>query len=123
MKVTDMSFLPIFLNRAMNQSLSESQPIGGINNFPAWQEIGYIPYQGNTACSQTVEYAYDAGIVSFIAQDLGYTEQAAAFWKAGQNYRNMYNSETTFFCPRYENGTWACPKTWINVFGEQYTEG
>jgi len=45
------------------------------------------------------------------------------FYSRSKNYKNVWNDQYKFFCPKTTSGEWDCPPTWINVFDERYVEG
>jgi len=45
------------------------------------------------------------------------------FYKRSKNYKNVWNSQYKFFCPKTSDGIWNCPPTWIDTFDERYVEG
>jgi predicted alpha-1,2-mannosidase len=89
--------------------------------------LGYVPYEKETrAASHTVEYAYDDYILGlFIDKIIGDSTQAQVFYKRGKNYRNVFNNDTQFICPRSSDGSWHCPwgPEYLNVFDSRYVEG
>jgi len=42
---------------------------------------------------------------------------------SSKNYKNVWNDEKKFFCAKDSNGTWDCPKTWLDVWDPRYVEG
>lgn len=112
--VSAANFLP-----AVTNSLS-SQDAG------SYSTIGYVPIEeSDHAVTSTLEYAYDDGIAAIIAAAAGDAASAAAWGQRAQNYRNVFNANTTFMCPRYANGTWACPifPALPYPFNSDYLEG
>jgi putative alpha-1,2-mannosidase len=45
------------------------------------------------------------------------------FMNRSKNYKNVWNSEYRFFCPKDSNGQWHCPPIWTDVFDSRYVEG
>ncbi|KAH3743641.1 alpha1,2-mannosidase subfamily protein [Pelomyxa schiedti] len=92
-----------------------------------WISLGYIPYDVATkGASLTLDYSYDDWALSTFAQDIGKYEDATMFSLRGKNYKNVWNSEFQFFCPKTKDGVWECPKTeagWLDPFDWRYTEG
>lgn len=68
-------------------------------------ELGYSPE--SLSVSNTLEYAYADWSAGRLAAMLGDDEAAAEFEKRGQAYRNVFNSDVEWFCPRFADGTWA----------------
>jgi len=95
-------------------------------SFPvsAWYHYGYIPYEVETSgASWTLELSYDSWVASNTAKALGFNQDYQIFLNASQNWKNVFDPEYKFFCPKTTTGKWECPPTWINVFDDRYTEG
>lgn len=76
-----------------------------------YKKHGYVPYNvndpynaDNWSLSKTLEYAYDDYCIARMAEKLGDKEVADEFYKRSQNYRNVYNSQTSFMQPRNDKG-------------------
>jgi len=57
--------------------------------------------------SLTLEYAYADWCAGQFARMTGHEDIAREFEHRGQAYRNVFNSEAGWFCPRFSNGRWA----------------
>jgi predicted alpha-1,2-mannosidase len=90
-------------------------------------KLGFIPYDRDTyAASKTLEYAYDDFILgTWIAKFIGNMTEAKIFIQRGKNYKNVFNDENKFFCPKSLDGRWHCPwgPQWINPADNRYVEG
>lgn len=88
-----------------------------------YKTMGYVPAYTdqkrweNWSLSKTLEYAYDDYCIARMAEKMGKQEIADEFYKRSQNYRNVYNPETTFMQPRNEKGQFVGP-----FKAEDYTE-
>ena len=65
--------------------------------------------------------------VGTLAAHLNYTVDAAYFMKRSENYRNLWNAQEKYLCPRSASGKYQCPldpvsREWI-VKDTGYTEG
>ncbi len=145
---------------------------------PSYLALGFITQDSDstkTGASNTLEYAYDDGVLANIAAYLGYPDDASTFhnrsmfYKWGPNpmhvhgargaswscklglqgfglarghglchpfpspppspllfppeSRNVFDASTLFVCPRYANGSFACPwPEWIYPFEKTYVE-
>jgi len=76
-----------------------------------YKKYGYVPYDvtdhynsENWSLSKTLEYAYDDYCIARMAEKLGEKEIADNFYKRSQNYRNVYNPQTSFMQPRNNKG-------------------
>lgn len=84
--------------RALNYALNSSNKFGTV-------EKGYAPE--SLSVSNTLEYAYADWCAGQLARALGNEELAAEFERRGQAYRNVFNPEVGWFCPRFADGSWA----------------
>lgn len=76
-----------------------------------YKKYGYVPYDvtdhynsENWSLSKTLEYAYDDYCIARMAEKLGEKQIADEFDKRSRNYKNVYNSQTTFMQPRNNKG-------------------
>lgn len=76
-----------------------------------YKKYGYVPYDvtdhynsENWSLSKTLEYAYDDYCIARMAEKLGEKQIADEFYKRSLNYKNVYNSQTTFMQPRNNKG-------------------
>jgi predicted alpha-1,2-mannosidase len=80
-------------------------------------DLGYVPNdQWAESGSRTLDYAFDDYAASIVATHAGANETAAKLLLRSDNYRNIYNANTTFMEARNANGTWA-------GFEQGWTEG
>lgn len=77
-----------------------------------YKKYGYVPYDvtdhynsENWSLSKTLEYAYDDYCIARMAEKLGAKQIADEFDKRSLNYKNVYNSQTTFMQPRNNKGS------------------
>ena len=77
-----------------------------------YKKYGYVPYDvtdhynsENWSLSKTLEYAYDDYCIARMAEKLGERQIADEFDKRSRNYKNVYNSQTTFMQPRNNKGS------------------
>lgn len=68
-------------------------------------ELGYAPE--SLSVSNTLEYAYADWCAGRLARALGEDDIADELERRGQAYRNVFNSEVGWFCPRFADGSWA----------------
>ncbi len=78
-----------------------------------YKKLGYVPAYSDKSLwkswsmSKTMEYAYDDYCIARMAEKMGKKDIADEFYKRSQNYRNVYNPESTFMQPRDEKGNFA----------------
>lgn len=97
--------------------------IDSYRGIGTYKNLGYIPYSEkdgynaeNWSLSKTLEYAYDDYCIARMAEKMGKKDIAETFGKRSLNYKNVYNSATSFMQPRDEKGAF------INDFkAEAYT--
>ena len=70
-----------------------------------YKEKGYVASDHeNWSMSRTMEYAYDDYCIARMAEAMGEKEIADEFYRRSQNYRNVFNPETSFMQPRDSKG-------------------
>lgn len=76
-----------------------------------YKKHGFVPYNvtdhynaENWSLSKTLEYAYDDYCIARMAEKLGEKQTADEFYKRSQNYKNVYNPQTSFMQPRDDKG-------------------
>ena len=83
---------------------------------------GYIPSNlRNESVSCTLEYAYDDWTIARMAEALGRTDEAAAWYERSRNYVNLFDGSTGFFRGRRSDGGWTEPFEPFAT-GRDYTE-
>jgi predicted alpha-1,2-mannosidase len=89
-----------------------------------YMELGYVPvdeHHENWSVSKTLEYAYDDWCIAQLAKALGKTEDYNTFLKRSENWRNVYDSQSTFLRPKLKNGEFVkefIPKEYTPYFCE-----
>ena len=89
-----------------------------------YMKLGYVPvdeHHENWSVSKTLEYAYDDWCIAQFAKVLGKTEVYNEFLKRSDNWRNMYDSQSTFMRPKLKNGEFVAafiPKEYSPYFCE-----
>lgn len=70
-----------------------------------YKEKGYVASDHeNWSMSKTMEYAYDDYCIARMTEAMGEKEIAYEFYRRSQNYRNVFNPETSFMQPRDSKG-------------------
>lgn len=94
----------------------------GIDRYKA---LGYVPINEEEnedwSVSKTLEYAYDDWCVAQFAQALGKKDDYAYFLDRSENWRNLYDSQSSFMRPKYANGEFIAdfvPKEYSPYFCE-----
>lgn len=96
--------------KALNACV-ETANIDEYRGIGLYKKLGYIPYNvidslnaENWSLSKTLEYAFDDYCIGRMADKMGKKEIAAEFYKRSQNYKNVYNPESSFMQPRDDKG-------------------
>lgn len=90
-----------------------------------YNKLGYIPYNVGIreSTARTLEYAYADFCIWKLAQALGRPqEEIDLFKKRGQNYRNVFDTETKLMRGKNEDGTFQSPFNPLK-WGDAFTEG
>lgn len=70
-------------------------------------ELGYIPADRVTeSVPKTLEFAYDDWCIAQMANELGKESDHKLLMQRAQNYKNVWDQETTFMRPRMADGSW-----------------
>lgn len=83
--------------RALRYALNSSDKFGTT-------ALGYAPEP--LSVSNTLEYAYADWCAGQFAHACGDEGLAAEFERRGQAYRNVFNPDVAWFCPRKADGSW-----------------
>jgi predicted alpha-1,2-mannosidase len=97
------------------------------NDNKALQEqfraLGYVAAgKQRQSVSRTLDFAYDYWCVGAMAELLGKRDDAAMFYKLGQNYRNLFDPATGFMRGKTEQGQFREPFRPDQEYWEDYTE-
>jgi len=107
-------------NRALDAMIRSSN----INRkgSDSYVAAGYIPADNKReSVSCTLEYAYDDWAIARMAEALGRTDEARAYYARALNYLNVFDGSTRFFRGRRADGGWVVPFDEF-VAGRDYTE-
>jgi predicted alpha-1,2-mannosidase len=75
-----------------------------------FRQYGYVPmdlHGGSVSC--TLDLSYDYWCAGAMAELLGKHDDAAMFYKLGQNYKNVFNPATGFMRGKTRDGAWREP--------------
>jgi predicted alpha-1,2-mannosidase len=88
-----------------------------------FRQYGYVPAGENRqSVSRTLDFAYDYWSVGAMAEMLGKSADAEMFDKLGQNYKNLFDSNTGFMRGKTADGRWREPFRPDREYWEDYTE-
>lgn len=88
-----------------------------------FRTLGYVaagPQRQSVSC--TLDFAYDYWCVGAMADLLGKHDDAAMFYKLGQNYKNLFDPATGFMRGKTQDGKWRQPFRPDEEYWEDYTE-
>ena len=74
-----------------------------------FRRLGYVPTGKKAGVACTLDLAYDYWCVGAMAELLDKHEDAATFYKLGQNYKNVFDAGTGFMRGKSEDGKWREP--------------
>eukprot|EP01029_Cantina_marsupialis_P027800 TRINITY_DN774016_c0_g1_i1.p1 TRINITY_DN774016_c0_g1~~TRINITY_DN774016_c0_g1_i1.p1 ORF type:complete len:727 (+),score=111.88 TRINITY_DN774016_c0_g1_i1:245-2425(+) len=89
-----------------------------------YMHLGYVPTDEegeNWSVSKTLEYAYGDWCIAQFAKALNKENDYQYFLKRGENWKNLYDTKSTFFRPKDVNGKFVSPfvpKEYTNYFCE-----
>jgi putative alpha-1,2-mannosidase len=77
---------------------------GGISHY---MKYGFVPVDYTAeSVSRTIEFGVDDYCIAQMARDMGKIDDYKELMKRSKYYKNLYNSNTGFFAPRYHDGRW-----------------
>jgi predicted alpha-1,2-mannosidase len=100
------------------------------SDWDVYEKYGYLPFDiiKGESVSRTLEYVYDDYCASQLAKALGKPQDSAYFAKRAENYKNLFDSGTTFMRGKDAQGQWRSPFDPVKLnhggdSGYDYTEG
>jgi predicted alpha-1,2-mannosidase len=89
----------------------------GRRALDSYKRYGFIPLEDEVLdafhpqeqVSRTLEYAYDDYVASRFAAALGHNEDAAAWLKRSENWKNVFDPAVGFIRGRHSDGRWVEP--------------
>jgi len=102
-------------------------PLHSVGRFGVdyYNKMGYVPYdvKVNENVARTLEYAFADFCIYKLGKALGKPEkEIAIFAKRSQNYKNVFDKETSLMRGRNEDGTFQKPFSPFK-WGDAFTEG
>ncbi len=95
----------------------------GRSGAESYVKLGYVPIEAHReSVNLTLDAAYGDWCIAKIAELLGKEDIAEKYYLRADNYKNLFDKETGFMRPKFEDGTFRpdfCPIAW----GRDYTEG
>ncbi len=88
-----------------------------------FRKLGYVAAHGrDQSVSRTLDFSYDYWCVGAMAELLGKHDDAAMFYKLGQNYKNIFDPKSGFMRGKTEDGQWLEPFRPDKEIWADYTE-
>jgi predicted alpha-1,2-mannosidase len=89
-----------------------------------YMDLGYIPAEkSGFSVSNTLEYAYDDWCIAQLAKKLNQTEIYNEFIKRSENWKNNFESKTSFMQPKLADGTFKKEFDPLSTNGQGFIEG
>lgn len=89
-----------------------------------YMKLGFAPFdKSGTAASNTLEYSYDDWAIYAAAKCLGNETVAQEYAERALYYRNTFDRNSGFACPRYSNGSFKSALDPYETSGEGFIEG
>lgn len=84
-----------------------STAMNDARGLKAYRRYGYIPHDlEGESVSKTLEYAFDDACIAAVAKSLGKREEAEAFSRRAQFYRNVFDSSSGLMRGKDSAGVW-----------------
>lgn len=102
--------IPMDAKKALEACVTSATEKG--RQIDAYMELGYVPTseEGESwSVSKTLEYAYNDWCIAQLAEALGEDDVKKTFSERANNWKNLYDSESTFFRPKSETGQFSSP--------------
>ena len=115
------------LYQAALKNTEHEGPLHSVGRYGVdyYNKLGYIPYNVgiNENVARTLEYAFADFCVYKLGKALGKPEkELAIFAKRSQNYKNVFDKETSLMRGKNEDGTFQSPFSPFK-WGDAFTEG
>ncbi|WP_242091918.1 GH92 family glycosyl hydrolase [Aestuariivivens sediminicola] len=122
--IVDAFFKGIDFNYDLAFEACKASAMDNSRQIDVYRQNGYIPideHHENWSVSKTLEYAYDDWCIAQLAKALNKEEDYHYFLNRSENWRNVFDQESTFMRPKYKNGTFLedfIPKAYTPYFCE-----
>lgn len=107
-------------------TVNEGRPEQSVGRFGVeyYNSLGYVPYDVNVPenTARTLEYAYADYCIALLSKALGHQNLYEEYLKKSQNYRNVFDKETSLMRGRNKDGQFQTPFNPLK-WGDAFTEG
>ncbi len=122
--IVDAYFKGIDFNYELAFEACKESAMTESRQIDIYKQLGYVPIDEqheNWSVSKTLEYAYDDWCIAQFAKALNKQEDYQYFFKRSENWRNVYDSVSSFMRPKYKEGNFIesfMPKEYTSYFCE-----
>ena len=114
--------IPMDAEKALKACVASATEKG--RQIDEYMKYGYVPagtHGESWSVSKTLEYAYNDWCIAQLAKALGNTDVNRTFSARANNWRNLYDTSSTFFRPKDREGKFTSPFV-AKEYGPQYCE-
>lgn len=98
-----------------------SWPLNGRTDVQRYLDEGYVSQDvSSDAAVETITNAFDDFLLGKICEYVGDQDSATAAFQRSKNYAVIWSPESKIFCPKYADGTLACPSDPAGLLSWQY---
>ena len=111
-----------FMKDAAFGTAPEGKPMRGRDRWQDYNNYGYVPSDDDDiSVSRTLEYAWADYATYLMARKLGagFEDDAAAFKKLGDSYKNVFDPSTKYFRPKNAAGEWQLSVPWGTTYYDE----
>lgn len=109
-----------------NATVEAGRPVSSVGRegLNYYNNLGYVPYNVsvNENVARTLEYAYADFTIAKMAEKLGEKTIAKEYFKKSLNYKNVFDSSTSFMRGKNKEGDFQTPFNPLK-WGDAFTEG
>ncbi|QTE22207.1 GH92 family glycosyl hydrolase [Polaribacter cellanae] len=122
--VVDAYFKGINFDAQLAYQACKASAMDNARQIDVYKELGFVPIDvkhENWSVSKTLEYAYDDWCIAKFAKKLGKEDDYQYFLKRSENWRNVYDAQSSFMRPKYKKGNFIekfIPKEYTPYFCE-----
>jgi len=107
----------------MRNAAIGDQPCGR-SHTALYESLGYLPLDIDSFGScRTLAWAHNDFAIAAMAKALGKQDDYAFFWNRSTFYKNVWSHDDEYYCPRFANGTFMCPKNKFDFLDNHFVEG
>ncbi len=85
-------------------NLTKHSGVYDVNGLTDYINYGYVTAETGSSVSKTTEYNYHDFVIARVAEKLGKTEEAEAFYKRSIGYRSLFNLKDGYLYPVFSDG-------------------